>query len=105
MSVDYTVSQAIRAHNATMCKLYFEHRETVQQLQHTLLTQILPNVVDELALGNPARDWVEEWLQDDCRSLFSFSLPHRVFSLSSSVYIPHAQGESVCQCRLPHSDL
>jgi hypothetical protein len=64
----HTVSQAICESNATLTKLYFEHRETVLQLQHTLLTQILPNVLDQLALGNRARDSVQEWLQDDRKS-------------------------------------
>jgi hypothetical protein len=63
------VSQAIRKHNAALTSLYLQHRETVQQLQHALLTQILPNVVDELGLDDPARDWTQEWLQDDRTSV------------------------------------
>lgn len=65
-----TVPRAIRNHNATLIDLYFQHRETVQHLQNALLTQILPNVVDELGLGNAARDWAQEWLQDDRTSPF-----------------------------------
>ena len=75
MPVDHSVSQAIRAHDAALNKLYFEHKETVEQLRHTLLTEILPNVVDELGLDNVARDWVEEWLQDDRRSPFLVQVP------------------------------
>jgi len=100
-----TVPQAIRNHNAALTDLYFQHRETVQQLQNALLTQVLPNVVDELGLDNAARDWAREWLQDDRTSLPRLSVRPRVsdplFPLSSpknnnnnSVYIPHPQGES-----------
>jgi hypothetical protein len=65
-----TVPQAIRNHNLALTDLYFQHRETVQQLQNALLTQILPNVVDELGLGDAARDWAQGWLQDDRTSPF-----------------------------------
>ncbi|KAI0256355.1 CRAL-TRIO domain-containing protein [Lactifluus subvellereus] len=85
MPVDHSVSQAIRTHNAALSKLFFEHKETIEQLQHTLLTQILPNVVDELGLGNIARDWVEEWLQDDL-SIFRTLKRHKftkAFALES----------------------
>ena len=73
------VPQAIREHNAALTNLYFQHRETVQQLRDALLTQILPNVIDELGLGDAARDWTQEWLQDDRMSLFG-----PVFSLAFS---------------------
>ena len=63
------VSQVIRGHNAALADLYGQHRETVQQLRNALLTQILPNVIDELGLDNAARDWAKEWLQDDRTSL------------------------------------
>jgi hypothetical protein len=69
MSSPLAVSQAIRKHNARLTDLYLQHRETVQQLQNALLTQILPNVIDELGLGDAARDWAQEWLQDDRASL------------------------------------
>ena len=100
-----TVPQAIRNHNAALIDLYFQHKETVQQLRDALLTQVLPNVVDELGLGNAARDWAQEWLQDDRTSLSRLSLqPHLSDPLfppslpnnnnKISVYIPHPQGES-----------
>ena len=62
-----SVSQAIRAHNAALTNLYFHHRETVHHIQSTLRTQILPNVLDELALGDSvsAHDWAQEWLNDE----------------------------------------
>lgn len=74
LSPSLNVSQAIRAHNDALTNLYFQHAETVQHLQNTLLTQILPNVVDELGLGKSARDWAREWLQDDRKSLNSPAL-------------------------------
>lgn len=102
-----TVPQTIRNHNVALTRLYFHHRETVQQLQNTLLTQVLPNVVDELGLGNAARDWAQEWLQDNRTSLSRLSVQVRPRvsnplppSLSppqkiiNSIYIPHPQGES-----------
>jgi hypothetical protein len=55
----------IRAHNAALTNLYLHHRETVRHIQNTLLTRVLPNVLDELALGRRAHDWAQEWLQDE----------------------------------------
>src|SRR6266850_2829610 len=95
-SHSHSVSQAIRKHNAGLTDLYFQHRETVQQLRSALLTQILPNVIDELGLGDAARDWAQEWLQDDRTSLLgpvispAFLIP---LSTNYSVYIPHPEGE------------
>ena len=99
-----TVPQAVRNHNVALTRLYFQHRETVQHLQNTLLTQVLPNVVDELGLGNAARDWAQEWLQDNRTSPSRLSVQVRPrvsnpLSLSlpkknNSIYIPHPQGES-----------
>jgi hypothetical protein len=63
-----SVSQAIRAHNAALTNLYYHHRETVLHIQNTLLTQILPNELDELALGHRAHAWAQEWLQDERES-------------------------------------
>ncbi|KAI0001252.1 CRAL-TRIO domain-containing protein [Russula compacta] len=80
-----TVSQAIRAHNDALTNIYFQHIETVQHLQNTLLTQILPNVVDELGLAKSARDWAREWLQDDL-SIFRTLKRHKftkAFALES----------------------
>ncbi|KAH8995766.1 CRAL-TRIO domain-containing protein, partial [Lactarius akahatsu] len=65
--------------------LYFEHRETVQDLQNTLLTQILPNVVDEHGLDKAARERAEEWLHDDL-SIFRTLKRHKftkAFALES----------------------
>ncbi|KAH9058771.1 CRAL-TRIO domain-containing protein, partial [Lactarius vividus] len=65
--------------------LYFEHRETVQDLQNTLLTQILPNVVDELGLDKATRERAEEWLHDDL-SIFRTLKRHKftkAFALES----------------------
>jgi len=101
-----TVPQAIRNHNAALTDLYFQHRETVRQLQNALLTQVLPNVVDELGLDNAARDWAQEWLQDDRTSLSRLSVRPLAFlthfppfsftnnNNNDSVYIPYPQGES-----------
>lgn len=58
----------IQHHHLRLNSLYFDHRETVQDIQNSLLTQILPNVVDELGLDKVARDLAEEWLHDDCKS-------------------------------------
>ncbi len=66
-SVDRDI-RAIQDHHFHLNSLYFDHRETVQHLQNALLTQILPNVVDELGLDTAARDRAEEWLHDDCKS-------------------------------------
>ncbi len=60
-----SVPHAIRAYNAALTNLYFHHRETVLHIQSTLRTQILPNVLDELALGQAAHDRAQEWLQDE----------------------------------------
>jgi hypothetical protein len=60
-----SVSETIRAYNAALTSLYFHHRETVLHIQSTLRTRILPNVLDELALGNSAHDWAQEWLKDE----------------------------------------
>jgi hypothetical protein len=65
MPLDHAISKAIRAHDDSLSKSYFEHRQTVNQIQHTLLTQIFPNVLDELGLTERARDWAQEWLHDD----------------------------------------
>ena len=62
------VSQAVRAHNAALTTLYFHHRETVLHIQSTLRTQILPNVLDELALANSAHHCAQEWLLDERKS-------------------------------------
>lgn len=90
-STSPSVSQAIRAHNAALTNLYFHHRETVLHIQSTLRTQILPNVLDELALGNSARDWAQEWLQDERKLLLGSALKqrvyHRLFSKSIKVSI------------------
>ncbi|KAI0305378.1 CRAL-TRIO domain-containing protein [Multifurca ochricompacta] len=85
MSVDHAVSRVIRAHNASLINLYSEHSETVRQLQKALLSQVLPNVVDELGLDNFARNWAEEWLQDDL-SIFRTLKRHKftkAFALES----------------------
>jgi hypothetical protein len=58
----------IHLQHSRLNSLYFHHWETVQLIQNALLTQILPNVVDELALDKAAREWAEEWLHDDCKS-------------------------------------
>ncbi len=68
-SPSLSISQAIRAHNAALTNLYFHHRETVLHIQSTLRTHILPNVLDELALGDSAHDWAQEWLQDERKFL------------------------------------
>jgi len=73
-SASLSVSQAIRAHNAALTNLYFHHRETVLHIQSTLRTQILPNVLDELALGKSAHDWAQEWLQDERKFLLGSAL-------------------------------
>lgn len=68
-----------------MNSLYFDHRDTVQHLQNALLTQILPNVVDELGLDKAARDIAEEWLHDDL-SIFRTLKRHKftkAFALES----------------------
>lgn len=70
-----SVSATVRAYNAALTNLYFHHRETVLHIQDTLRTQILPNVLDELALGNSAHDWAQEWLKDE-----------REFTRSSALY-------------------
>jgi hypothetical protein len=62
----------VNDYNAALTDLYRQHRETVHQLQNALLTQILPNVVDELGLDDPARDWSQEWLQDGRTSSLPF---------------------------------
>ena len=59
---------AIQDHHLHLNSLYFDHRETVQHIQNALLTQILPNVVDELGLDKVARGLAEEWVHDDCKS-------------------------------------
>jgi hypothetical protein len=51
----------------------------VLQIQSTLRTQILPNVIDELALGNSAQDWAQEWLQDERKFLLGSVLKQRAF--------------------------
>jgi hypothetical protein len=90
-STSPSVSQAIRAHNAALTNLYLRHRETVLHIQSTLRTQILPNVLDELALGNSARDWAQEWLQDERKLLLGSALKqrasHRLFSKTIKVSI------------------
>jgi hypothetical protein len=68
-SSSLTVPEAIRAYNAALTNLYLHHRETVLHIQSTLRTQILPNVLDELALGSSARDWAQEWLKDERKFL------------------------------------
>jgi hypothetical protein len=82
-SASLSISQTIRAHNAALTNLYFHHRETVLHIQSTLRTQILPNVLDELALGNSAQDWAQEWLQDERKFLLGSVLKQRVFHLFS----------------------
>lgn len=69
MTSSLTVPEAIRAYNAALTNLYLHHRETVLHIQSTLRTQILPNVLDELALGSSARDWAQEWLKDERKFL------------------------------------
>ena len=111
-SPSLSVSRAVRAHDAALTNLYLRHRETVLHIQNTLLSQILPNVLDELALGDAAHDWVQEWLQDERKSLLGSVLRPRIshrFSLNNqSVYISHPQGEldrlSVASCG-PHLTL
>jgi hypothetical protein len=78
-STSLSVSQAIRAHNAALTNLYFHHRETVLHIQSTLRTQILPNVLDELALGNSAHNcqWAQEWLKDERKFLLGSVLKQR----------------------------
>ncbi|KAH9979019.1 CRAL-TRIO domain-containing protein, partial [Lactifluus volemus] len=75
----------IRAHDDSLAKSYFEHGQTVDQIRHTLLTQIFPNVLDELGLDEPARDWAQEWLHDDL-SIFRTLKRHKftkAFALES----------------------
>ena len=73
-------TETIRAYNAALTNLYFHHRETVLHVQSTLRTQILPNVLDELALGDSARDLAQEWLQDERKFLSSAqTVSHRLF--------------------------
>ena len=89
-SPSLSVSRAVRAHDAALTNLYLRHRETVLHIQNTLRTQILPNVLDELALGDAARDWVQEWLQDERKSLLGSVLGPRIshrFSLKIKVSI------------------
>ena len=66
--VDRQSVSAIQDHHLRLNSLYFDHRETVQHIQNALLTQILPNVVDELGLDKAARGLAEEWVHDDCKS-------------------------------------
>ncbi|KAI0268843.1 CRAL-TRIO domain-containing protein [Gloeopeniophorella convolvens] len=63
--LDLAVARTVRAHDDRLRALFRAHRATVRELQHALLTQILPSVVDELGLDPAARDWAEEWLHDD----------------------------------------
>lgn len=96
-SHSHSVSRAIREHNAGLIGLYFQHRETVQQLRNALLTHVLPNVIDELGLGDAARDWAQEWLQDDRTSLLGSACSRAVLiplSTNKSVYIPHPEGNA-----------
>ncbi|KAF8268605.1 CRAL-TRIO domain-containing protein [Lactarius quietus] len=84
VSVDRDI-RAIQDHHLHLNSLYFDHRETVQLLQNALLTQILPNVVDELGLDKAARDLAEEWLHDDL-SIFRTLKRHKftkAFALES----------------------
>ncbi|KAI9455473.1 CRAL-TRIO domain-containing protein [Lactarius psammicola] len=77
--------RAIQDHHFLLNSLYSDHRETVQHLQNALLTQILPNVVDELGLDKAARDRAEEWLHDDL-SIFRTLKRHKftkAFALES----------------------
>jgi hypothetical protein len=66
---------AIQDHHRSLNTLYFDHRDTVKDIQNALLTQILPNVVDELGLDKVARNLAEEWLHDDCKSRLYESAP------------------------------
>jgi len=77
-----TVPRAIRTYNDALADLYFQHRETVLQLQNTLFTQVLPNALDELGLGSSARDWVQEWVQDDRESFTVLSVLASLISFS-----------------------
>jgi hypothetical protein len=90
-SSSLSVEQAVCAHNAALTGLYFHHRETVLHIQSTLRTQILPNVLDELALGSSARDWAQEWLQDERKfllgSVFKQRVSHRLFFFSKTIKV------------------
>ncbi|KAI0266437.1 hypothetical protein BC834DRAFT_969468 [Gloeopeniophorella convolvens] len=74
--LDLAIARAVRAHDDRLRALFRAHRTTVRELQHTLLTQILPSVANELGLDPTARDWAEEWLHDDL-SIFHMLKRHK----------------------------
>ncbi|EMD33718.1 hypothetical protein CERSUDRAFT_117796 [Gelatoporia subvermispora B] len=59
-----SIHDSLREYKDQLDKLYEEHLETVRALQDTLIHDILPDVVNELSLGQRSETRAREWLED-----------------------------------------
>ena len=63
------IHDILLSHYETLNAQYEENLEAVHELQRTLILQILPGLVDELALDEESEEYSLSWLEDECKLL------------------------------------
>ena len=58
------IHEALRAPYEALSNLFAEHLEAAQELQRTLVLEILPGFVDEFQLDESSQEFCLEWLED-----------------------------------------
>lgn len=69
---------------------YKEHLESAQSLQHTLMQDILPGMVDELDLQEEDEERARRWLGDLRTSLASYTTLHHSLTQPSPLQIQYS---------------
>ena len=54
----------LRIPHETLTGSFSEHLEATEDLQHTLIFEIVPGLVDEFQLDEDSREFCMEWLYD-----------------------------------------
>lgn len=80
------IHEALRVPYETLSNLFAEHLEAAQELQRTLVLEILPGLADELQLDESSQEFCLEWLEDIGASLPSCSSDTSLNSPSASIF-------------------
>jgi hypothetical protein len=65
-----SIHRVLRDNFDKLQEQYDANIETVLELKNVFLNDILPSVVDELALDDAATEFTREWLNDTCTPIF-----------------------------------
>jgi len=84
------MEEKLRTNRDALLDQYNDNLAATRDIQHTLVHDVLPSVVDELALDSDAQQWAKDFLLDTrkCPRIQSCAYP-----FFRSVHLPHIEGE------------